>query len=317
MDSNTISPQTKIWHYVVLQKIGKGSYGDIFSVKNTLNNNLEVFKVLRPENKFVKSQLNEIAILNKLKICQETNYKDKREYISLIIDKFFYERNYIIIMKKYQRNLYQEYKAYGGFSANQVIKISCDLLRGLQFLRLNKIIHGDLKPENILFMNDSSFRVVICDFSLSIDYDIGDEDDMNNYNLQSIWYRAPEILFYLPFDYNIDLWSLGCIIYEIYFMRPLFSCKTDEELFDKMYIFLGKPCNQFIVSSKVGRKLFNLNYELTYNINNIVIDKMIIHNENISERCLSNEIKTLMLSLLTWEPKDRPSLETCLKMLKN
>ena len=171
MDNNNISPQTKIRHYVVLQKIGKGSYGDIFSVKNTLNDNLEVFKVLRPENKFVKSHLNEIAILNKLKKCHETNYKDKREYISLIIDKFFYERNYIIIMKKYQKNLYQEYKAYGGVSANKVIKISCDLLRGLQFLRLNKIIHGDLKPENILFMNDSSFRVVICDFSLSIDYE--------------------------------------------------------------------------------------------------------------------------------------------------
>ena len=68
MDNNNISPQTKIRHYVVLQKIGKGSYGDIFSVKNTLNDNLEVFKVLRPENKFVKSHLNEIAILNKLKI---------------------------------------------------------------------------------------------------------------------------------------------------------------------------------------------------------------------------------------------------------
>lgn len=317
MESNTISPQTKIRNYVVLQKIGKGSYGDIFSVKNTLNNNLEVFKVLRPENKFVKSHLNEIAILNKLKKCHEINYKDKREYISLIIDNFFNKRNYIIVMKKYQRNLYEEYKAYGGFSDNQVIKISYDLLRGLKFLRFNKIIHGDLKPENILFMNDSSLRVVICDFSLSIDYDNYDNEDMNNYNLQSIWYRAPEILFYLQFDYNIDLWSLGCIIYEMYFIRPLFSCKTDEELFDKIYSFLGKPSNEFIKSSKVGRKIFNLNYDLTYSINNIVIDKMNIHNENIRNMCLSNELKSLMLSLLTWEPKDRPSLETCLQMLKN
>jgi len=317
MDSNTITPQTKIRHYEVMQKIGKGSYGEIFSVKNTLNNNIDIFKVLRSENKFVKSHLNEIAILNKLKKCHEENYKDKREYISLIIDNFFYQRNYIIIMKKYHSNLYQEYKSYGGFSENQVIKITCDLLRGLQFLRLNKIIHGDLKPENILFMNDSSFRVVICDFSLSIDYDICDKEDMNNYNLQSIWYRAPEILFYLPFDYNIDLWSLGCIIYEIYFMRPLFSCKTDDELFDKIYSFLGKPCNEIIRSSKIGRKLFNLNYELTYNINNTIIEKMNIYYGNIRNRCLSNEIKTLMLSLLTWDPKDRPSLETCLQMFKN
>ena len=48
--------------------------------------------------------------------------------------------------------------------------------------------------------------------------------------------RAPEIIFYIKFDYNMNV-DLGCILFEIFFCKPLFTSKTDKELFEKMYCF--------------------------------------------------------------------------------
>ena len=313
---NLIHPKDFINNYQIIDELGKGSYGQIFSVRNTLNNNLEVFKVLRTETKFKEARENEINIMKNLTISHNKNCNNKREYVSLFIDYFFSNNHHIIVQKKYSHNLYQEYTKKK-ISVLNIKKIVYDVLMGLHFLRVNKIIHADIKPENILFLDDSTYRSIICDFSLSIDLTRCSNDDKNKYNLQSIWYRAPEILFKNDFDYSIDLWSLGCIIYELYFESPLFSTKTESDLFSKMYCFLGLPKIDIIKSSKITRSLFNLNYELTYEIDEVIENKMRIHKKNVNMHCNSNTLKLLMLGILTWDPKDRMSLDNCLNMFKN
>ena len=45
-----------------------------------------------------------------------------------------------------------------------------------------------------------------------------------NFNIQSMWFRAPEICFKLPYDEAIDIWSTGCIIYEIFVKKKVVWC---------------------------------------------------------------------------------------------
>jgi len=312
---NFICPNDIVNNYEIISKLGKGAYGEIFSVKNNDTNNIEVFKVLRKEKRFEQSQINEINILKKITDSHNKNCDSKIEFVSLFIDDFFFKNYHIIVQKKYSHNLYQEYIKRKIHSEN-IKRIIFDILRGLHFLKYNKIIHGDIKPENILFVDDTSYKVVICDFSLSLDLTTCTENDKKNFNLQSIWYRAPEILFKNEFDYSIDLWSVGCIAYELYFDSPLFSTRTETDLFSKIYCFLGIPKMDIIKSSSITRSLFNLNYELTYEIDSKIINKMSNHKDNLHMRCNSLTLKTLMLGILTWDPKDRISLESCLKLFK-
>lgn len=101
--------------------------------------------------------------------------------------------------------------------------ITEQIVMGLQFLHHNSIFHRDLKPDNILIFGD---RIRLCDFGISkkVDYD--------NHTLGSVGtanYRAPEIFSGVNFGYDekVDIWSLGCLLYEFICGNPLFKGSTD------------------------------------------------------------------------------------------
>ena len=309
-----LEPNTTIRNYELISKIGEGTYGKIYSVNNLNTNKVQVLKILKNDSSFLKSNLNEISILKKIYEYHEKNYKDKNEYVSIILDNFFYKAHNIIVLKKYSKNLHEEQKS-NNFSGKQIRKIAFDILKGLDFLKKNKIIHGDLKPENILFYDDKTYNVIICDFSLSIDNEINPKKI--NHNLQSIWYRSPEVMLKLDYDYNIDMWSLGCILFELYFSKSLFSCKTNKQLFIKIYSMLGPPSKDIINSNTYTKSYFNLNYEPVMEIDSEIYNKMTKYLYNIKVNCNCSIIRNIIFGSLTWNSDSRISIEECLNLFKN
>ena len=78
-------------------------------------------------------------------------------------------------------------------------------------MREHNIVHCDLKPENILLrkINKSGIKI--------IDFGSGCFEDQKIYTyIQSRFYRAPEIVLGIPYSSAIDMWSFGCILYELY-----------------------------------------------------------------------------------------------------
>lgn len=317
MTDNTIFYSKQIIdNYEIITKIGNGSYGEIFSAKNLHNNDEHVLKIFRKEKKFEGSNLNELKILKKLKNSHMAIRTYKRELIPLIQDNFFFNNHRIIAMKKYNINLYQEYKKKK-FSIHEIKNITRQVLKGLDFLKLNKIVHGDLKPENILFYNNESFRTIICDFGLSTDLEYLKNNDKKNYNIQSMWYRAPEIIFGLDYDYSIDIWSLGCIIFEIYFRKALFTSKKDQQLFDKIFCFLGSPKQDFVNLNKRTQYYLNKNNEPIFYIEEKIKEKMRLYNEDLLLRCFDETLQNFILGTITWESKNRLNVQQALQMFKN
>ena len=92
-----------------------------------------------------------------------------------------------------------------------------DVLLSLCFFKSRGLIHCDLKPENILFLNKQSNNVKMVDFGSSTFM-----NDVDYSYLQTRPYRAPEITFGCRFDFAVDIWSLGCVIYELVAFRILF-----------------------------------------------------------------------------------------------
>jgi serine/threonine protein kinase len=94
-------------------------------------------------------------------------------------------------------------------------KIMLDILLGIDFMHKNKIMHRDLKPGNILLFHDNSniYNAKICDFGLSKNYT---RQDTQSPEVVTVIYRPPEIcLNIIEYGPKIDIWSLGCIFYEM------------------------------------------------------------------------------------------------------
>lgn len=99
-----------------------------------------------------------------------------------------------------------------------------DILKCLLLLKNQSLVHCDLKPENIVLVDDFTMRVKVIDF--------GSASFLNNQSydlLQTKPYRAPEICFGCNFDYSADIWSLGCVLYELMTFNVLFPYKTVQE----------------------------------------------------------------------------------------
>lgn len=95
------------------------------------------------------------------------------------------------------------------------------------------MFHRDLKPGNILVSKDCQLRIT--DFGLARFMDETTRSGQNNVNpmteyVVTRWYRAPEILLspQIPYDEAIDLWSIGCILAELYRRKPLFPGKSES-----------------------------------------------------------------------------------------
>lgn len=129
-----------------------------------------------------------------------------------------------------------------------------DMLTCLRFLKATGVIHCDIKPENILYRLDQPKNIKLIDFGSAtfmndVDYDY----------LQTRPYRAPEIILGCYFDFGVDMWSLGCVLYEIVTNKVLFNYKTVQENMAKaMAISEFVGLELFAASSKKGKKPFVL-----------------------------------------------------------
>ena len=84
-----------------------------------------------------------------------------------------------------------------------------------------------MKPENILFTDEKFDRVKIIDFGASCE-----DCSTGFFYVQSRYYRAPEIVLGVAYDHAVDMWSLGCILYELITGTPLFPARDENELLE-------------------------------------------------------------------------------------
>ena len=239
-----------LYRYKIISLIGYGTYGKVIKVKNYKRHTYNAIKIFNnlEQNSLKKTEelfLHEVNILNLLynrKISKNidddifTLYKDYGQ---------FRKHNYIIF-RLYSCNLYERQSKLLNFNISDTIIIITDIFSALDFFSSQYpiIIHGDIKPENILFKNDKDFNIVIGDFGLSI---ILNDTYIDKYKLiQTRWYRSPEIIYNIPFNEKIDIWSTGTIIYELISGKILFKAKYDNELLIHIHYILGLPTYSYI-----------------------------------------------------------------------
>ena len=135
--------------------------------------------------------------------------------------------------------------AYNPYSLEEVRKISYDLCISVNFLHENRLTHTDLKPENILFQ-DSTYDIVdghrvVRDASVRL-IDFGSATfDVEHHSriISTRHYRAPEVILELGWAQPCDVWSIGCIMFELALGHTLFQTHDNKEHLAMMEGILG------------------------------------------------------------------------------
>jgi serine/threonine protein kinase len=181
--------------------IGSGGYSKVYSVDTD-----RTYAIKEIDKNLSEAAIREIYFLRNL--AHPNILKIMRVEAS--------SATYNIHMTKYQCDLHN-YKVRGD---TDVVRIAYGLISAVDYLHRSNIIHCDIKPGNILI--DVGPTPILCDFGLTV-FDVGCEKDNV---VQTVTYRAPEIdVRYTHSKYTpkIDIWSIGCVLYELYSGKMLFE----------------------------------------------------------------------------------------------
>lgn len=293
------------YRYKIHNKLGNGQYGNVIRATDMKDQSECAIKIIKNTVRHVDMCKREVNILVRLLNNLKINI-DEKEKIVLIKKEFYFRNHWCIVTELYYMNLYQYKCNYGSFSEYQIVSICKDLFSGLKYLKSNNIIHADLKPENIFLYDKNANNVVIGDFGLSM-YNLSLK---YNTNVQTMWYRCPEVIFNITFDFNIDIWSLGAIIYELVTNVELFRAKTQEHLLVKFHQILGIPHIDYIDSSLKIRKYYDIN---GYPENLYIKGKLIIPgSKKIPDHIF---LKDIIDGCLQWDPLNRIDYDVALDRL--
>ena len=165
----------------------------------------------------------------------------------------FYFRGHLCISTELlDMNLYEFIKsnAFRGFSLKLIRRFTKQMLSSLNCLKQHKVIHCDLKPENILLRHPLHSEIKVIDFGSSC----FETEKVYTY-IQSRFYRSPEVILGMTYGLPIDMWSLGCILAELYTGVPIFPGENEQEQLACIMEVFGPP-EKHLIEKSSRKKLF-------------------------------------------------------------
>jgi len=228
--------------YVPIKKLGRGAYGMVISAKDMHSNGN---KVAIKKNKDVfynttnaKRILREIVLL---KAFNHPNIIALRDILNPISMQGF--EDVYLVLEYMQSDLHKIIYSDNKLSEDHIAYMTYQILCGLKYMHSAKVYHRDLKPGNILVNADCHVR--ICDMGLARGVsDISEE--LTEY-VVTRWYRAPEVVLSAShYSEALDVWSVGCILAELYNRKPLFRGEDYSDQLRAIFSIIGSPSEEEI-----------------------------------------------------------------------
>ena len=214
--------------FQIISKLGEGAYSTVFKVKRVVDNQiyaLKKVKLLNLSEKEKENSLNEVRILASVKSNFVVSYKEA----------FFDEKDntLCIVMEFADRgDLYQKIVAHKKsakfFEESDIWRIFIQLVKGLKALHDLKILHRDMKSANVFLFSNGCAKLGDLNVSKVARRGLGYTQTGTPY------YASPEVWKDKPYDHKSDVWSLGCVLYEMITLKPPFRAKDMEGLFNKV-----------------------------------------------------------------------------------
>ena len=255
---------TKVIEGIFPKELGSGSFGRVFLVAH--NETKELFALKTIEKRKIMTTYGRLDIIH-----EEINIHSKLSHQNIIkLYNIYEDEETINIIMEYapKGNLYHLIKQEkNGFSEHKAFEYFIQILNAVYYLHSNNIIHRDIKPENILISADNKLK--LCDFGWAKELTLENRSTFCG----TMEYMAPEIVGSENYDYSVDIWSLGILLYELLFGHSPFKANTTNNIIQNI-------------------KSHELNYD----------------NKNLSNSC-----KDLIQKLLEMNPQKRLKLKDILE----
>ncbi|CDW52194.1 serine:threonine protein kinase MAK [Trichuris trichiura] len=277
--------------YRLINEIGDGTFGEVWLAKRVGTN--EKVAVKRMKRKFFSwdeaMNLREVKSLRKLNHVNVVKLKEVIRENDTLYFVFEYMKENLYEMAK---------KRETPFPQPIICLMTAQILRGLAYIHKHGFFHRDMKPENVLCLGPE--QVKIADFGLA--REVRSIPPYTDY-VSTRWYRAPEVLLRSRnYSSPIDLWAVGCIMAELYLMRPLFPGSSEIDEIFKICAILGTP------SRDEWPKGYQLAAAMNFRFPQCVavpLEKLIVG--------ASHDVIILLQQLLSWNPESRPAATQALK----
>lgn len=197
--------------YKIYKRLGQGGYGEVFLGKDSSGRQVVVKKIyIDVKNK--ERALNEVRIMKKV----------WHNNVIHFIDSFVHNHSLIIVMEYAKGGDLGKFikKRMGEMIQEDLVwNIFLQITFGVRYLHSLRILHRDLKTQNIFLMADGTVRIG----DLGIGRILQGDDRNASTVIGTPYYFSPEICKGLPYDHKSDMWSLGCILYELCTLNRAFS----------------------------------------------------------------------------------------------
>eukprot|EP00702_Spironucleus_salmonicida_P002428 EST43719.1 Kinase, CMGC CDK [Spironucleus salmonicida] len=214
-------------------QLGEGTYGVVYKAIDKETNQTVALKRIRLDSQdegIPATAIREIAILKELKHPNVVDllsvvHTDSKltlvfEYVTLDLKKFMDKK--------------------GRLTPIQIKSLMGQLLQGLAYVHNRRVLHRDLKPQNLLVSDSDEPIMKIADFGLA--RGAGIPVRAYTHEVVTLWYRCPAVLLgSKKYGAGIDIWSAGCIFYEMATGKPLFPAKNEKEEILKIFKTFGTP----------------------------------------------------------------------------
>jgi serine/threonine protein kinase len=218
--------------YVKVRKLGEGTYGTVHEAKNIETGQSVAIKKIKFDEEdegIPTTALREIAILKRL------NHVNVVKLLEVFYEAE--EKKLYLVFEFVEEDLHRHCKSRR-LSPLQIKSYAFQLLKAVEYLHANMVMHRDLKPQNVLVTAGGVLKVA--DFGLSRMFQL--PFGTLSSEIETLWYRAPELLLGAPrYSLPVDMWSLGCIIYEIGEGEPMFESDSEVDLLNRIFQLYGTP----------------------------------------------------------------------------
>ena len=214
--------------------LGKGSFGSVYLVRRRQDNKIYALKTVILEKLNKKEQENSV---NEVRILASVNHPNVIGYKEAFWDD---EKSALNIVMEYAddgdlHSKIEKMKKAGGYFKEPIIwSYAIQMIEGLKALHDKKIMHRDLKSANIFLVKDKH-QCKLGDMNVSKVI----KEKVLHTQTGTPYYASPEVWNDAPYSYKSDLWSIGCVIYELCNLHPPFQGKDLDELYEN--VCKGKP----------------------------------------------------------------------------
>jgi eukaryotic-like serine/threonine-protein kinase len=203
--------------YKFIEKIGKGAFGTVLLMEDTVVEERLILKFLNPNVSSDEEMMK--RFVHELRYSRKITHKN----VIRIYDFLYIQGNYAISMEYFPSH------TLGGEIINEkpvdlkrAVKFGIDIATGMAVAHQAGIVHRDLKPANVLIDNDLLLKIV--DFGVAAAQTQGDTQlTKTGYVIGSPKYMAPEQILGKKVDERADIYSLGVIMYEMFAGVPPYS----------------------------------------------------------------------------------------------